>query len=218
MFILISALYCQSTLANKYLTSPTMATEKPEKVKLTKEEKEIIKKDKPIYKKRNINNSMQHVAIFKINAPKEIVCSTIKDFKKYPNWIDEVESVKVYKEHDSHLFATFELKHWLIGKWEYSIDHNFHLEEQGWGTWTLDKSMKSDISSSDGMYLLKIPKNEPNATIVTYGIQIKLKGVSNIVKNILQKNGVISATSWIKKQSEIRFLDKLAPRNGSENF
>ena len=85
---------------------------------------------------------------------------------------------------------------------EYFIDHTYPAGED-WGTWTLDYSRESDLDDSVGMWRVTALPDDPSKSRVEYSVDIKVSGwVPGFVRDMLVKQGLKDATSWVKEQAE----------------
>ena len=86
----------------------------PPNILLTPEQKELLMKGKPVYPPIvDKGDGGAGVAVFKVNAPAEIVWKVISQFDQYPKWVDGVKKTEFYKPaQGDHIYVKF-----IVGKW-----------------------------------------------------------------------------------------------------
>lgn len=178
----------------------------PEKytpVSLSSAEKAQVAAGKPVFKKTEGDAGGRGVAVFKVNAPPAVVWDTLKAFERYPDWIDNVDEVEVYRKKGEDIDVRFEISSMGFSV-EYFITHRFR-DANKYATWTLDYSRQSDLGDSVGFWKVDEVEGDPGSSVVTYSVDIKIKSwVPGFIRTLLVDNGLKTATSWVKKQSEAR--------------
>jgi Polyketide cyclase / dehydrase and lipid transport len=196
----------------------------PPAIELTSAQKEQLTKGRPVYfpvvgKK----NSGSAIAVFKVNAPAELIWEVISRFDQYPNWVDGVKKTTYYKPADGdHVYVQFTVGKFFTPSYTYHIIHNFPKLKSGWGTWFLDTNLPNDLLNCRGFWRVTPTIENPNKSIVEYSVDLKGKGfMMELVGPVLLKNGARNATSWVSKQAESLFakhvlLSQKAPaKNGT---
>lgn len=174
----------------------------PTPTKLSKEEIVTIKAGQAVRRQVKGKDGGRGIAIMDVNAPPDKIWATILDYKAYPNWIDNLDSTKVYGGSATEGYlVTFKLS--VIGmNIVYYIDHDY-FPDKGLLTWTLDYSRESDLDDSTGYWLVYPSPDSPGHSRVEYTVDLRLKGwVPGMIENMLAKKGLTMATSWVKKQAE----------------
>jgi hypothetical protein len=181
----------------------------PPTVPLSESEKRDIENNKPVKKTLDVpNGGSRGVAVFRVKAPAKTTWAVISNFEKYSKWIDACSDARVYRREGDRVFVAFKIHHWLTGTITYYIEHNFPGERSGWGTWKLDYDNKSEIDDSVGFWRVAPVMGNPNQVDVSYSIDVLPGGIANAIKDILVRQGLDEATSWVKKQAEAAYGNK----------
>jgi Polyketide cyclase / dehydrase and lipid transport. len=181
----------------------------PPRVLPTASEQVRLEQGDPVYKRIETEGGDRVIAIFRVNAPPEIIWSVIADFASYPEWIDALAEAEVYKRDGDDIYVRFRVEHWLAGSYTYYIRHHYPLMKTGWGTWTLDYSRVSELDDSVGFWRVTPVPGTPTVSDVTYSADVRLKGwLPGFMRNRIVKQGIQEATSWVKIQSEARFTEQ----------
>lgn len=178
----------------------------PPAVPLTAADKAKLEQGKPVMKTFEEGEAGgRGVAIFRVNAPPEVVWSVIRDFSRYPEWIDNVEKARIYHQKGDHIDVHFELS--ALGfSVEYFIAHRCgQTGDARWLTWTLDYAKQSDLDDSVGFWRVTPVEGKPDVTQVEYSVDLRVKGwVPGFIKSLLVNKGLKEATQWVRVQAEKR--------------
>jgi ribosome-associated toxin RatA of RatAB toxin-antitoxin module len=177
----------------------------PPRVELNAQEQQRFLKGEPIRKQilRGAGGG-RGVAIFRVNAPAEVVWSVIRDYPSYPRWIDSVDKCEIYKRDGDDIYVRFVVSSWGVDV-EYFIKHTFR-PNLGWATWTLDYARESDLEDSVGFWRVTPLPSNPGHSRVTYSIDMSLRGwVPGFLKRVIVNKGLEEATEWVKVQAEKRY-------------
>jgi len=175
----------------------------PPEIDLNQKEKEVLNSNKSIFKTITTDNGEQTVIVFKVNATSETIWSVIKDYPQYKSWIKSVKESEIYKVEENNIFVKFKIKHWVLGKYQYFINHTFS-KQGNWATWTLDKNQQSDFLSSVGFWRVYEIEDQ---SYVAYSANILFKKKkSNFTRTRAIKSSLKRASNWVKIQSENRNL------------
>jgi ribosome-associated toxin RatA of RatAB toxin-antitoxin module len=181
--------------------------EPPPAPRLSAEELSVLASGKPVMRTIDGESGGRGSAVFRVNAPPEVTWRVINNFAAYPNYISEVKSCQVYQRSGNNIDTAFTIKALGISI-DYFIRHRFHQAER-WGTWTLDYSRLSDVDDSVGFWRVTAVDGNPNQSQVEYSIDVSLKGwVPGFVRTLMVDNGVKTATEWVTKASEKRWLSE----------
>jgi hypothetical protein len=160
---------------------------------------------KPVMKqvKNADGNGGRGIGIQDIHAEPATIWSRILSFSSYPKWVDGVKECEVYEKSGNLVKVRF-----VIGKmgvnYEYFIKHEVHSDD-GYMTWTLDYDRLSDFDDSVGFWSVVPVEGKPGWTRVYYSVDVKLTGwVPGFVQDMITKNGLTSATAWVKRESEAK--------------
>lgn len=177
----------------------------PPPVSLTAKDQAALGKGEPVMKTLEGESGGRGAAVFRVNAPPDVVWGVISDFKSYPKWIDNVEEIEVYKTTPSTKDVRFELS--AIGfSVEYFIHHMYgQADDTYWCTWTLDYARNSDLDDSVGSWRVSPVAQSPGQSQVEYSVDLRVKGwVPGFIRSLLVDKGLKEATQWVKVQSEKR--------------
>lgn len=175
----------------------------PPPLVLSPKEKALIEAEKPAMRQAEEGAGGRGMAIFHVNASPDIVWATINDFASYPKWIKEVKKCQVYKKDGGKIDVEFKIESFPV-EITYFIHHEYDMANR-WGTWTLDYSRESDLDDSVGFWRVNTVEGKPNESVVEYSVDIAIKGwVPGFIRKMLVDDGLKTATSWVKVQSEKR--------------
>ena len=175
----------------------------PPPLKLSDAEMKLLAQSKPAMRQAEGNAGGRGMAIFAVKASPDITWATINDLKSYPKWIKEVKKLEVYKKDGGKIDAAFTISSFPVTL-EYFIHHDYDMANR-WGTWTLDYSRESDLDDSVGFWRVNPVDGKPNESVVEYSVDIAIKGwVPDFIRKTLVEDGLKTATSWVKVQSEKR--------------
>lgn len=185
----------------------------PKPLVVSDAERAVLQSGKPVMRQAEGEGGGRGLAVFIVDAPPDLVWSTVQDFKSYPKWIPEVKVCDVYKKDGGKIDVHFQIKSFPITL-DYYIAHDYDLANR-WGTWTLDYNKQSDLDDSVGFWRVTevagatataAPRSQ-----VEYSVDIAIKGyVPGFIRDLLVDNGLKQATSWVKIQSEKRYAAALA--------
>lgn len=172
----------------------------PAKVSLSADDEAKLTAGQMVQKQAQTGNGGHAVAFMNINATPEKVWSKITSFANYPSWVDSVSKCTTYKKEGSLIYVDFVLSVMGFGV-QYYIKHD-HQPAQGYMTWTLDYSRLSDLDDSVGYW--RVTALSPTVTRLEYSVDIRFKGwIPGFVQEMISSKGLTTATTWVKKQSEL---------------
>mmetsp|Transcript_3791 Transcript_3791/g.5642 ORF Transcript_3791/g.5642 Transcript_3791/m.5642 type:complete len:248 (+) Transcript_3791:148-891(+) len=182
----------------------------PFDLKLTpSDEKELVSGKSVMKQVRDAGESAggRAICVQDVNAPKSAVWNQILNFDSYVGKVNKLKECKKYfAQRNKDGSSTIKVK-MLIGvlpgyKYEYYCDHTFRPECNSL-VWSLDYDKRSDFDDVAGHWHLEDNPNKPGTTRVFYACDIKFFGaVPAPVMNILSKQALKQATSWVKRESE----------------
>jgi len=136
-----------------------------------------------------------------IDAPPDVVWDRILDFDAYPRMVDDVHSLDVYERNPGRVKARFVLSTAGL-KLEYFVDHVVN-QQQGYLTWTLDYSKKSELDDVVGYWFVEPHPTRPGWTRLYYSVDIRVKGwVPHFIEELVREQGLTRATQWVKREAE----------------
>ncbi len=143
------------------------------------------------------------MAIQDVAATPETVWSRITCYDRYPKWVNLVSECGNYEESGDHIKTRFVLKGLGI-RIEYYIDHVYRPDE-GFMTWTLDYTRRSDLDDSVGYWFVEAHPSREGWTRLYYSVDVRMKGrVPKFVQDLITRKGLAEATGWVKRESEAK--------------
>lgn len=174
---------------------------KPPLLELTPDETARLDTGKPVLRQSEAGMGGRGVAVQDIEAPTDVVWGRILDFPAYPKMIDDVKEIEVYEEGKERTKVRF-----VIGRFglslEYFIDHVVKRDE-GFMTWTLDYSKKSELDDSVGYWFVAAHPTKKDTTRLFYSVDVRMKGfVPGFIQDLVREEGLARATRWVKLHAE----------------
>jgi hypothetical protein len=202
-FLLLTSITAQAEHEHAGVLAPYPG--EPELFVLSEKESRQLQKDKPIFRRQLIGKEKRFVTVFPVNASAQIVWSVIKDFSQYPDWIEDIQNVDIYKQENGILYVRFDAETKFAGKNSWFARHDYPVDDREWGTWTLDYSHLSDLDDSVGYWRVALSELNTEKSIVSYSAAVKLKPrVPAFIINLIVKSRLKQATHWVKEQAELR--------------
>ena len=191
MFMLFALLLSASEPAmaadpNKAHPHKGIATKfkKPTPTTMTAAEIKILKQEKAVRKQIKNSTGGIGVAIMDVRADQKTVWRVITDYGNYPKYIKQMKKTEIYNANGNKMFVRFVLDA-TVKTVEYYIEHDLHRDE-GYLTWTLDYSRKSDLDDSCGFWYIYPSPDNPGMTRVEYSVDLRLSGwIPKFVENML---------------------------------
>jgi ribosome-associated toxin RatA of RatAB toxin-antitoxin module len=175
----------------------------PKTVQLTPAEEAALARGEAVRKTIRSDSGGRGLAVVDVAAPPEVVWSCLTDFERYPKMVPNVREAEVYAREREHLRARFVLGGAGVDI-EYFVDHVYR-PAQGYMTWTLDYSRKSDLSDSVGFWRVSPHPDKPGHSRLSYSIEIKVGWwVPGFVEDLLAKDGLVRSTEWVRREAERR--------------
>jgi hypothetical protein len=175
----------------------------PPPLKLTAAEQATLDAGKAVMRQAEADAGGRGTAIFAVKATPDVTWATINEFSSYPKWIKEVKKCAVYKKDGGKIDVEFKIESFPV-ELTYFIHHEYDMANR-WGTWTLDYTRESDLDDSVGFWRVNTVEGKPNESVVEYSVDIAIKGwVPGFIRKMLVDDGLKTATSWVKTQSEKR--------------
>jgi hypothetical protein len=174
---------------------------KPDRTPLTEADEATLLRGESVLKQVKFDGGGRGIAVLDIQAPQDRVWSVITDYPNYPNRIEQMEEAEVYGRTADHIFVRFVLGAFLV-EVEYYINHTYRPRE-GYLTWELDYSRKSDLDDSVGYWLVYPTPGREGFTRVEYSCDLRLSGwVPGIIEDLLANQGLTLSTNWVKRDAE----------------
>ena len=180
----------------------TPFTSAPAAVSLGASDEEKLKNGKPVLKQKVGGEGGEGVAVQYISASSQDVWDTILDYGNYKNWVKNVDSATIYQKKGSDWYVETRSKVALFSFVLYT--RNSIHRDQGYMSWTLDYSKKSDLNDSVGYWRVEELSSDPPLTRVDYSTKIIVSGVPDFLAGYLTEDALIEGTKWVKKQAEAK--------------
>lgn len=177
----------------------------PPRITLSGSEKNKLENFEAVYPPvTDKGNSGGGQAVFRVKAKPETVWAVIADFPNYATYNKDLSSADYYKpkQRDFYFVKFVAKKFFVTVTWH--VKHNYPMLKKGWGTWSLDKSQKNDLSECVGFWRVDaVPGTDYSD--VSYSINLASDGFFlNLFKDMLISEGVKKATEWVIKEAESR--------------
>lgn len=180
----------------------------PPKVELSDDDLATLGRGEAVRKQVQYGSSGgRGVAVMDIDSPPKYVWAKIGDYASYPDWIDNLNECEMYAKDGSNVYVRFEASMMGIGA-EWFIHHIYNVPA-GYVTWTLDYDRKSDLDDSVGYWRVTELQSDPPKTRVEYSVDVRVASwIPGALEDTLAKKGLVTATSWVKKQAEADYSAK----------
>jgi hypothetical protein len=170
---------------------------------LTPEEERTLEAGRAIRKTLQGKGGGRGLAVMDVAAPPEVVWERIADYDAYPRMVDNVTRARVYQRGGDHIKVHFELKGAGLSI-AYFVDHVFRPQD-GYMTWTLDYSRKSDLEDSVGFWRVSPHPKKAGHSRIFYSIDLRVGWwLPGFVERMLAKDGLVKSTQWVKREAEAR--------------
>lgn len=177
----------------------------PPSVDLNEEEIALLDSGQALFKKLKLDDAQRGIAVFRVNADADTVWSVIKDFRSYPQWIEDIESINVYGQRDGLLYVKFTADGLFGSNTVWYAIHDYPVNDRDWGTWRLDYDYRSDLDDSVGFWRVLSVDGKPNVSDVIYSADLRLKGFFvSLFEASLIDSSLKDATQWVKVQAEAK--------------
>lgn len=175
----------------------------PSEFQLTEQEKADLNAGKAVRKTLKGKAGGRGIAVMDVAASPDVVWSRISDYASYPKMVDNVTRADIYEKKGDHIKVHFILKGAGVSI-EYFVDHTFR-PKQGYMTWTLDYSRKSDLDDSVGFWRVSPHPTRPGHSRIFYSIDLRVGWwVPGFVEDMLAKDGLVKSTQWVKREAEAK--------------
>ncbi len=180
----------------------TPYTGAPPAIELDDKDLARLAKGKPVMKPyQDSETGGRGMAVQDVAATPEQVWDRILQFEKYPEWVNYVAECEPYRQDGDHLYVRFVLKGFGF-EYEYYIDHVVRTRD-GYLTWTLDYSRKSDLNDSVGFWYVEPHPETEGWSRLYYSVDVQVKDTfPKFMQEIATKTGLKEATAWVKRESE----------------
>ena len=177
----------------------------PPSVDLTEREQARLQNHKPVFKKVVVADSKRAVTIFPVKASPDVIWSVIRSFENYPEWIEELKAVDVYKHTPGKYYVQFDSESLFTGKHTWFAVHDYpeQGDERNWGSWHLDYDRLSDLDDVVGFWRVETSPLDSTISYVTYSTEVKLKSnAPKFLVNLFANKGLKKTARWVSEQSE----------------
>ncbi len=201
VLVLAAALAGDATLPHEHTGVVTAYKGAPAAVGLTASEIAKLEAGEVVLKQQQVGSGGRGIAVFDIAATPAKIWSKIVDYGNYPKMVDKVEECGNYKVSGSEIYTRF-----LLGVMGFDVEyfiHHTYRPDQGYLTWTLDYSRRSDLDDSVGYWRVTELSPSPTRSRLEYSVDIRFKGyIPGFVQDMIAKKGLTDAATWVKRESE----------------
>ena len=126
----------------------TPITKAPKGLVLNDAELKTLEKDDPVLRQTKGKDGGVGVAIRLVKALPNHIWDTILNYKKYTDWVDNVDSCTVYKNENGKLYVDMRTSIMWIDNAVFTV--NTIRKDEGYMTWVLDRNRTSDVQDMVG--------------------------------------------------------------------
>jgi len=174
----------------------------PPKVQLSDAQQSLLEAGQTVLMRQKVTDGQRGVSIFRVTASVDTIWATIKNFRAYPQWIEEIDDIEIYFNFGNSTKVRFTAGG-LFSNTVWYVDHDYPADGRAWGSWRLDYRFRSDIDDSVGYWRVLPVPGQPGISEVTYSADLKLRGfIASLFENSLIENSLKSASVWVKCESE----------------
>mgnify|MGYP002622230163 CR=1 FL=1 len=179
----------------------------PPGIYLDDDELALLEDGQALFKKIQLDKAKRGIAVFRVNADSATIWSVIKDFSSYPEWINDIEAIDVYKQEQGMSYVKFTAGGLFGSKTVWYAVHDYPDSTRDWGTWRLDYTHRSDLDDAVGFWRVIPVAGKSNQSDVIYSADLKLKGFfTSLFETALIDSSLRDATEWVKVQAEARVV------------
>ncbi len=175
-------------------------TSPPKPLTLTDAELERLANAERIQRQTEDKGGGSGIAVQYIWAVPETIWKTILSYAKYPSRVKNVVSCDVYKRDGNDLYV--DMRTSIIGFKSGIFTRNTVRKDQGYMSWSLDYSRKSDVDDLVGYWRVELIQEEPAVSKLEYYTEMKIKGVPGFLVRYMTKDALAEGTAWVKRYSE----------------
>lgn len=173
----------------------------PPIIDLTQKDRKHLRQGQRLLKTYQFKGEEKQLVVFRVRASQEQIWQTITNYQNYPEWVKGVKQTDVYKQDDENIYVDFEIGHWLLGKFRYSVRH--FISEFSWIKWQLDESRYSDFALSEGYWRVVEANDETNSCDVFYSADVRFKKAkSESMRNRVIRAGLKQTSVWVTREAE----------------
>jgi len=150
------------------------------------------------------------IVVQNVNAPTDLVWSTILDFDNYkervPKTIEsEIYEIKELSDGQKRILVRMVVG-WPLLKLQVFFNHLYDPQNNAL-IWTLDYDRKSDFDDSVGFWYVLPHSEQPDSkSCVFYSVEGSMfSWVPGFVVDFMSRQALTDATEWVKKYSELKY-------------
>ena len=140
------------------------------------------------------------IAVQYIEASPEIIWKTILSYHRYRDWVKNVDSCMVYQRSGDDLYVDMQIS--VLGFKSGIYTKNTVNKAQGYMTWTLDYSRKSDVNDLVGYWRVTPLEGWPGWSRLEYATEMVMSGVPGFIVRYMTKDALAEGTAWVKLRAE----------------
>jgi len=175
-------------------------TRAPAAVQLTAEEVATLQSGERVEHHSRGDDGGSGVAVQYISASPQTIWGTILSYHRYKDWVKNVRECSIYKRDGNDLYVDMQIS--VFGFRSGFYTRNTVRKDEGYMSWTLDYSRKSDVDDMVGYWRVEAVTTDPPLTKLEYSTQMKMKGVPGFVVDYLTRDALGEGTDWVKLRAE----------------
>ena len=172
----------------------------PPKVTLTAGELQRLDAGERIERHTTSDDGGSGIAVQYIEASPQTIWRTILSYSRYKDWVKNVDSCTVYKQAGDELYVDMQIS--VVGFSSGIYTRNTVRKAQGYMTWTLDYSRKSDVDDLIGYWRVTALEEWPGWSKLEYSTQMRMSGVPGFIVRYMTRDALAEGTAWVKLRSE----------------
>ena len=172
----------------------------PPKVTLTANELQRLDAGDRIERHTTSKDGGSGIAVQYIEATPETIWKTILSYDRYKDWVKNVKSCEVYKRDGQDLYVDMQIS--VVGFKSGIYTRNTVKQAEGYMTWTLDYSRKSDVDDLIGYWRVTPLEGWEGWSKLEYSTKMRMSGVPGFIVRYMTRDALAEGTAWVKLRSE----------------
>ncbi len=176
--------------------------ETPKRIALRDTELQKLEEGKTVLRQTKSKSAGAGVAIQLVSASPKNIWDTILNYERYPDWVNNVDSCKVYKKEKGQLYV--EMKSSVLWFDSAIFTINTIRKDQGYMSWVLDRKRTSDVKDMVGYWRIETIQVDPPLSRLEYSTELVISGVPDFLVSYLTEDSLTDGTAWVKREAEKR--------------
>ena len=172
----------------------------PAKINLTAAELKQLDAGDRIERHTTSKDGGSGVAVQYIQASPDTIWQTILSYNRYKDWVKNVDSCTVYKRQGDDLYVDMQIS--VLGFSSGIYTRNTVKQAEGYMTWSLDYSRKSDVDDLIGYWRVTPLEGWEGWSKLEYSTQMRMSGVPGFIVRYMTRDALAEGTAWVKLRSE----------------